>query len=80
MTEPLAPSEDDYSYGEKLVGNGSNQNDPMVAGCKQAFAKIIDRLNVLRHGESNGEKLRHIEIAITKAQEAQMWAVKAITY
>jgi hypothetical protein len=69
------------SYGESAVGltfNPSGSRD--VDECKRLFAEIIDNLNDAREGESDSEKKRLFSIAITEAQTAQMWAVKAITW
>lgn len=69
------------TYGEKAVGLTFNpSNDDAVGQCKQEYAKIIDRLNDLRNATSSGEAKRLYSIAITEAQSAQMWAVKAITW
>lgn len=71
----------ELSYGEKAVGLTFNPSgDPSVALCKRAFAEIIDRLNDMRDVVANGEHQRLCSIAITEAQTAQMWAVKAITW
>lgn len=73
----------ELSYGEKAVGLTFNpSNDTGVQSIKEKFAAIIDELNAIRppyDGKPN-EKSRMIAIAITEAQSAQMWAVKAITW
>ena len=69
------------TYGEKAVGLTFNpSNDDAVAQCKQEFAAVIDRMNDLRNQTDNAEVKRMTSIAITEAQTAQMWAVKAITW
>ena len=69
------------TYGEKAVGLTFNpSNDDAVAQCKQEFAVVIDRMNDLRNQTDNAEVKRMTSIAITEAQTAQMWAVKAITW
>lgn len=69
------------TYGEKAVGLTFNpSNDDAVAQCKQEFAAAIDRMNNLRNQTDNAEVKRMTSIAITEAQTAQMWAVKAITW
>jgi len=69
------------TYGEKAVGLTFNpSNDDAVALCKQEFADVIDRMNDLRNKTDNAEVKRMASIAITEAQTAQMWAVKAITW
>jgi hypothetical protein len=73
--------EQEMSYGEKAVGltfNPSNSHE--VDKCKQEFAAVIDRMNYLRNLTDNAEVKRMASVAITEAQTAQMWAVKAITW
>jgi len=81
------------SYGEKAVGITFNPSgDEQVARIKELYAQIIDLCNELRTVEpegagpismprvANSERNRLFAIAITSAQGAQMWAVKAITW
>ena len=69
------------SYGEKAVGLTFNPGgDNAVTRIKAQFASIIDDLNALRGETEDGEVKRLCSIAITEAQAAQMWAVKAITW
>lgn len=71
----------EQTFGEKAVGltfNPSNSNE--VDKCKREFAAIIDRMNYLRNLTEDPEVKRMASIAITEAQTAQMWAVKAITW
>ena len=69
------------SYGETAVGKSFNpSNDSAVAICKQGFADLIDMMDKLRSSTDNAEVKRMASIAITEAQTAQMWAVKAITW
>jgi hypothetical protein len=75
----------ELTYGEKAVGltfNPSNNGDVEVL--KTAYAKIIDHLDDFRKGYikrgDNPEMVRLCSIAITEAQTAQMWAVKAVTW
>lgn len=80
----------ELTYGQKAVGLTFNpSNDPKVQKIKELYAEIIDICNEVRHtvsgdGADNGieaaEKRRLASIAITQAQDAQMWAVKAITW
>jgi hypothetical protein len=72
----------EMTYGQKAVGLTFNPiNDDAVAQCKAEFAKVIDRMNDLRNSTgSSPEIARMCSIAITEAQTAQMWAVKAITW
>lgn len=71
----------ELTFGEKAVGLGFNpSNDDAVAQCKSEFARAIDRMNELRDSTDNVEVKRMASVAITEAQTAQMWAVKAITW
>lgn len=70
----------ELTYGEKAVGLTFNpSNDEKVQTVKVAYAAIIDALNEARK-TSDAETARLYSIAITEAQGAQMWAVKAITF
>jgi hypothetical protein len=84
--------ERELTYGEKSVGLTFNPgNNPKVDEVKKLYAQIIDlcaseRLAIESEpcptpgdGERLREKARFFSIAITEAQTAQMWAVKAIT-
>lgn len=73
------------SHGEKLVGVGFNPSKmTSVDTIKSGYAKIIDE--ICEHKQTSvitqqdRAKQRMLEIAVEKALEAQMWAVKAITY
>lgn len=71
------------TFGEKAVGLAFNPGgDPIVNQVKELYAKIIDLCNDYRPAdtEMSGEQARLFKIAITEAQGAQMWAVKAITW
>lgn len=69
------------TYGEKAVGLSFNPlGDIDVAKIKKAYVDIIDLCDNLRTQSTTGERRRLFSIAITKAQTAQMWAVKAITW
>lgn len=73
----------ELSFGEKAVGLTFNpSNDPQVQAIKEAFAKVIDVIQIMKppyDGKPN-EVSRMCAIAITEAQTAQMWAVKAATW
>lgn len=70
------------SFGEKAVGLSFNPSgDHLVVEIKRYFAGTIDvlqreRINPL----ATDEQKRMYSIAITEAQTAQMWAVKAATW
>ena len=69
------------TFGEKAVGLTFNpSSDTAVNQAKAGFAKVIDQMNELRAISDNPEVKRMASVAITEAQTAQMWAVKAITW
>jgi hypothetical protein len=72
----------DLTFGQRAVGLSFNPSkDGDVDIVKQHYADIIDMMNELRMDSSHDkEKARLCSIAITEAQSAQMWAVKAITW
>lgn len=71
----------DLTFGEKAVGLTFNpSNNEVVETIKRSFAGIVDHLNSLRENTSDGEVRRMLSVAITEAQSAQMWAVKAVTW
>jgi hypothetical protein len=71
----------ELSFGEKAVGMTFNPgNSHEVYKCKKEFADVIDRMNYLRLQSDDPEVKRMASVAITEAQTAQMWAVKAITW
>ena len=73
--------EPELTYGEKAVGLTFNPSgDSAVQACKSAFAVVINQMNDLRDSTENTEIKRMASVAITEAQTAQMWAVKAITW
>ena len=71
----------ELTFGEQAVGLTFNpSNDDAVANCKREFAVVIDRINDLRNMTDSAEVKRMASVAITEAQTAQMWAVKAMTW
>ena len=71
------------TYGEKAVGLTFNpSNDPDVDEVKKLYAQIIDICFERRESapRTSADFGRLYSIAITQAQQAQMWAVKAITW
>lgn len=77
----------EQTFGEKAVGLSFNPSaDDAVHKCKAAFAVAIDQVNDLRtyakdhFTAASPEIIRMCSVAITEAQTAQMWAVKAITW
>jgi hypothetical protein len=78
LSEPQEMRE--LTFGEKAVGLTLNPgNNTSVEEIKKHYAKIIDFCNGMIQGNLNPEAIRLFKIAITEAQTAQMWAVKAIT-
>ena len=73
--------ERELTYGGKAVGLDFNpSNDKDVYRVKEYFANIIDQMDNLRQYSKDPEQKRLASIAITEAQGAQMWAVKALTW
>lgn len=85
MAAPTADKPDDQagtlSFGQKAVGltfNPSNNQD--VNALKQQLATFIDVCHDRKEASQDPEVKRMYSIAITEAQTAQMWAVKAATW
>ena len=78
MTEPQR----ELTFGEKAVGLTFNPSgDPTVTKLKELYAQIIDVCNEERtKAVPPSEKARLYSVAITEAQGAQMWSVKAATW
>jgi hypothetical protein len=77
----IMSQERELTFGERAVGltfNPSGNDD--VDAIKKAFANTIDILNDLRSATPDPEIKRMLSIAVTDAQSAQMWAVKAVTW
>ena len=69
------------TFGQKACGVSFNPDgDAVVAMIKSKFADVVDELHELREATENTDMKRMYSIAITEAQTAQMWAVKAITW
>lgn len=71
----------ELTFGQKACGvsfNPGGRED--VDKIKRMFADIIDHINDLRNDTTNPDVARMLSIAITEAQTAQMWAVKAVTW
>lgn len=79
--EPQTATPRVLTYGEKAVGLTFNPGGSAdVNTVKAGYASIIDLLNSLRSTTEDSEAKKLYSIAITEAQAAQMWAVKAITW
>jgi hypothetical protein len=73
--------ERERTYGEKAVGLTFNpSNNEEVQTIKEQFAAVIDTLNDIREQDQSPEVKRMLSVAITEAQTAQMWGVKAVTW
>lgn len=71
----------ELTYGQKAVGITFNPGgNEAVNAIKAQYASIIDHLNEARALTEDGEQKRLYSVAITEAQTAQMWAVKAVTW
>lgn len=77
------PDESTQSYGQKAVGLSFNPSeDEDIAYIKELSAAFIDICDAKRKAEwgNSKEQVRLFSVAITEAQTAQMWAVKALTW
>jgi hypothetical protein len=72
----------ELTFGERAVGLTFNPSgDPKVARLKELYAEIIDICDESRQALMGGSEAHRLyAIAITEAQGAQMWAVKAATW
>lgn len=79
--ESMADNQEQQSYGMKAVGLDFNPSgDVRVKNLKEAAAKFIDQCAELRDHTDDPEVRRMASVAITEAQTAQMWSVKAATW
>lgn len=82
----MVPSDDNQNppamtYGSKAVGLGFNPSGhPAVDIIKKAAADFIQECYEYRETATDPEVKRMYSVAITEAQTAQMWAVKAATW
>jgi hypothetical protein len=77
----MSTEQANQTFGQKAVGLSFNPSgDDAVGNCKQGFANLIDQMHDLHNNASSGEQKRLASVAITQAQSAQMWAVKALTW
>ena len=69
------------SYGGQAVGLTFNPSSLLsVQAVKQDFAELINEVDQTRQDAVDPEVKRMTSLAITHLQEAQMWAVKALTW
>ena len=79
---PRPTGRNNLTFGEKAVGLTFNPSgDPIVDELKREYAKIIDLCEMKRQSLMAGSGAHRLwSIAITEAQGAQMWSVKAATW
>lgn len=71
----------ELTHGEKATGVTLNPSrDPFVDEIKKDFAAIIDKLHAKREEVGRSEAGRYYSKAISYSEDAQMNAVKAITW
>lgn len=85
MNTEQTQAERELTFGQKAVGLTFNPGGhEKVNAIKAKYAEIIDLLNDMRMPHSDNQTAnevnRLLSIAITEAQGAQMWAVKAVTW
>lgn len=67
------------TYGKKLVRTEFNPGGyPSVDAIKHAMAEAIDAVIEVK-GKDDMPRTRAASIAVTKLEDAAMWAVKAVT-
>lgn len=73
-------NEEKLTFGQEAVGLSFNPSgNEKVDKVKRLYAEIIDLLHDEQGDQRNG-KSRHLSIAITDAETAQMRAVKGLTW
>lgn len=70
------------TFGQKAMGvNFNPSKDPFIDEIKQSFADIADKLDDKRNEPTcTGGAKRYYSKAISHAEDAQMNAVKAVTW
>lgn len=80
MSTDMTPKRE-LTFGERAVDlNFNPSNNEAVQQIKVKFAAVIDNLNDFRNATEDAEVKRMFSVAITEAQTAQMWGVKAVTF
>jgi hypothetical protein len=75
------PPAENLTFGKRAVGYTFNPSgDDAVLGLKAAAAFFIDLCHQAREESLDPEIKRMYSVAITEAQTAQMWSVKAATW
>ena len=75
-----ARRERDQEREEDAAMDERDGTDPVVEHLRQLFAKVVQEMDELRSVSKSSELVRICSIAITNAQTAEMWAVRAATY
>lgn len=71
---------EENTYGKKLIRTEFNPSgSPGVDAIKHAIAEAIDALLVVKCNRAGEPRTRAASIAVTKLEDAAMWAVKAVT-
>jgi hypothetical protein len=71
----------EQTFGERAVGLSFNPSgNDLVTHLKAEAAEFIDTCAAQRGNATDPEVKRMYSVAITEAQTAQMWAVKAATW
>jgi len=71
----------EQTFGERAVGLTFNPSgDPVVTELKTISARFIDYCQNMREQTTDHEVKRMYSLAISDAQVAQMWGVKAATW
>ena len=74
-------NKENLTFGERACGVSFNPGgNSDVKDIKAKFAAVVDALDYYRTHTTDQEVKRMLSIAITEAQTAQMWAVKAVTW
>lgn len=77
----VATTQRELTFGEKAAGISFNpSNLPDVDAIKQVSAQFIDFCNAKRALTESGEAKRYYSKAISYLEDAQMNAVKALTW
>ena len=72
---------EELTYGQELVGLTFNPgNNPDVDAIKRGFAALIDFLYQEKLSSASISKRAILDSAMERALDAQMWAVKGVTW
>lgn len=71
---------DELTFGQKAVGVRFNPSMSEVDICKERFAAALDQIQELMLEDDSELSLMIRNEAIRRIMDAQMWAVKALTW